>query len=131
MLLVRLLASMKDDSGRVTVKGFYDDVQPLTPMEAKALHDVPSVDEQMMAELGLASTEMKGKSLAEAINLPSLNVNGIAAGNVGAQASNQIPTYATAVLDLRLVVGNDWQRQQEKLRAHIRAQGFTIVDHEP
>jgi hypothetical protein len=29
-------------------------------------------------------------------------------GNVGKMASNQIPT-ATAVLDLRLVLGNDWK----------------------
>lgn len=131
MLLVRLLASMKNDSGRVTVRGFYDDVQPLTPTEAKALREVPLVDEQMKKELGIASTEMKGKNLSEAINLPSLNINGIQSGNVGAQASNQIPTYATAVLDLRLVLGNDWQRQQDKVKDHIRAQGFTIVDHDP
>jgi acetylornithine deacetylase/succinyl-diaminopimelate desuccinylase-like protein len=131
MTLVKLLASMKDDAGRVTIKGFYDDVQPLTPIEAKALREVPPVDSQMMAELGLAAAEMKGKTLAEAINLPSLNINGIASGNVGAQASNQIPTFATAVLDLRLVLGNDWQRQQEKVKAHIRAQGFTILDHDP
>jgi acetylornithine deacetylase/succinyl-diaminopimelate desuccinylase-like protein len=131
MLLAKLLASMKDDSGRVTIKGFYDDVQPLSEMEAKALREVPSVDSQMMEELGLATTEMKGKSLSEAINLPSLNINGIQSGNVGAQASNQIPTYATAVLDLRLVLGNDWRRQQQKVIDHIRAQGFTVIDHDP
>lgn len=131
MLLVKLLASMKDDSGRVTIKGFYDDVQPLSPMEAKALREVPSVDDQMKEELGIASTEMKGKNLSEAINLPSLNINGIASGNVGAQASNQIPTYATAVLDLRLVLGNDWRRQQQKVIDHIRRQGFTVLDHDP
>jgi acetylornithine deacetylase/succinyl-diaminopimelate desuccinylase-like protein len=131
MLLVKLLASMKDDSGRVTIKGFYDDVQPLSPMEAKALREVPSVDDQMKEELGIAATEMKGKNLSEAINLPSLNINGIASGNVGAQASNQIPTYATAVLDLRLVLGNDWQRQQQKVIDHVRRQGFTVLDHDP
>lgn len=131
LLLVRLLASMKDDSGRVTIKGFYDDVQPLSPLEAKALVEVPSVDEQMKEELGISTTEMKGKNLSEAINLPSLNINGILSGNVGAQASNQIPTYATAVLDLRLVLGNDWQRQQQKVIDHIRLQGFTVLDHDP
>jgi len=131
MVLVRLLASMKNDSGRVTIKGFYDDVQPLTPLEARALREVPSVDDRMREELGLAASEMPGKNLAEAINLPSLNINGIQSGNVGAQASNQIPTYATAVLDLRLVLGNDWQRQQQKVKDHIRSQGFTIVDHDP
>jgi acetylornithine deacetylase/succinyl-diaminopimelate desuccinylase-like protein len=131
MMLVKLLSSMKDDSGRVTIKGFYDDVQALSPTEVKALQDVPSVDEQMKEELGLASTEMAGKSLSEAINLPSLNINGIQSGNVGSQASNQIPTYATAVLDLRLVLGNDWKRQQQKVIDHIRSQGFTILDHDP
>ncbi|HEX3384058.1 MAG TPA: M20/M25/M40 family metallo-hydrolase, partial [Mucilaginibacter sp.] len=131
MLLVRLLASMKDDSGRVTINGFYDDVQPLSPLEQRALANVPSVDEQMKEELGISTTEMKGKNLSEAINLPSLNINGIQSGNVGAQASNQIPTYATAVLDLRLVLGNDWRRQQQKVIGHIRRQGFTVLDHDP
>ncbi len=70
MLLVKLLASMKDDSGRVTINGFYDDVQPLSPMETQALAAVPSVDEQMKAELGISTTELKGKNLSEAINQP-------------------------------------------------------------
>src|SRR4051812_35508878 len=43
----------------------------------KSVMAVPSVDEQMKKELGLATTEMKGKSLNEAINLPSLNINGM------------------------------------------------------
>jgi acetylornithine deacetylase/succinyl-diaminopimelate desuccinylase-like protein len=131
MMLVKLLASMKDDSGRVTIKGFYDDVQPLSAVEAKALREVPSVDEQMKEELGVTTTEMKGKTLTEAINLPSLNINGMQSGNVGAQASNQIPTYATAILDLRLVLGNDWRRQQQKVIDHIRSKGWTVVDHDP
>jgi acetylornithine deacetylase/succinyl-diaminopimelate desuccinylase-like protein len=129
--LARLLASMKDDSGRVTIKAFYDDVQPLSAVEQKALADAPSVDGQMKEELGIQTTEMKGKNLSEAINLPSLNINGMQSGNVGAQASNQIPTYATAQLDLRLVLGNDWQRQQQKVIDHIRRQGFTVLDHDP
>jgi acetylornithine deacetylase/succinyl-diaminopimelate desuccinylase-like protein len=46
-------------------------------------------------------------------------------------ASNQIPTEATAVLDLRLVKGNDVDRQIQKVTDHIRQQGYTIIDHEP
>jgi acetylornithine deacetylase/succinyl-diaminopimelate desuccinylase-like protein len=131
MMLVKLLASMKDDNGRVTIKGFYDDVVPLTASEKKALNEVPSVDEQMKDELGISAVEMKGLSLSEAINQPSLNINGIQSGNVGKQASNQIPTFATAVIDLRLVLGNDWQRQQQKVINHIKAQGYYITDKEP
>ena len=60
-----------------------------------------------------------------------MDINGIQSGNVGKLASNQIPTYATAVLDLRLVLGNDWKRQQQKVIDHIKAQGYYVMDHEP
>jgi len=131
LLLAKLLASMKDDNGRVLVKGFYDDVIPLSAAEKKALSEVPSVDEQMKNELGISTVENPALQLVEAINLPSLNINGMQSGNVGAMASNQIPTFATAVLDLRLVLGNDWKRQQQKVIEHIKAQGFYVTDHEP
>ena len=131
LMLAKLLASMKDDNGRVTIQGFYDDVTPLSASEKKAMREVPSVEGQMKKELGLSAEEMPGVLLGEAISQPSLNVNGMQSGNVGKMASNQIPTYATAVLDLRLVLGNDWQRQQQKVVEHIKAQGFQVIDHEP
>ena len=52
-------------------------------------------------------------------------------GNVGKLASNQIPTTATAVIDLRVVPGNDWQRQQQKVVDHIRRLGYYVTDHDP
>jgi acetylornithine deacetylase/succinyl-diaminopimelate desuccinylase-like protein len=131
LMLAKLLASMKDENGRVTIKGFYDDVIPLTVAEKEALAEVPSVDEQMKKELGITTSEMKGKNLVEAINLPSLNINGMQSGNVGKMASNQIPTTANAVLDLRLVPGNDWQRQQQKVIDFIKSSGYYVTDHEP
>ncbi len=131
MMLAKLLTSMKDENGRVTIKGFYDDVIPLSPSEKKALDEVPSVDEQMKKELGISAIEMPGVALSEAINQPSLNINGMQSGNVGKMASNQIPTYATAVLDLRLVLGNDWKKQQQKVIDHIKAQGYYITENEP
>ena len=131
MMLAKLLASMKDDHGRVTIKGFYDDVIPLTAAEKKALQEVPAVDEQMKNELGISEAESPGGTLSEAINQPSLNINGMQSGNVGKMASNQIPTFATAVIDLRLVLGNDWKKQQQKIIDHVRAQGYFVIDHEP
>lgn len=131
MMLARLLASMKDDNGRVLIKGFYDDVIPLSAVELKAIQDIPNIDDQVRRELGLGWTENSGMRLNEAISLPSLNINGMQSGNVGKMASNQIPTTASAVLDLRLVLGNDWKRQQQKVIDHIRAQGYTVIDHEP
>jgi acetylornithine deacetylase/succinyl-diaminopimelate desuccinylase-like protein len=131
MMMAKLLASMKDENGRVTIKGFYDDVIPLTVAEKNALALVPPVDVQMKKELGFPEQEMKGMTLAEAINLPSLNINGMQSGGVGKNASNVITTSASAVLDLRLVAGNDYQKQQQKVLEHIKAQGYYVIDREP
>lgn len=129
--LTRLLASMKDESGRVTIAGWYDDVEPLGEPERRAIAEAPQYDDELRSQLGLARTEGAGKSLLELINLPALNINGMSSGDVGALARNIIPTTATAVLDLRLVKGNDYRRQFERLSAHIRKQGFYLVDREP
>ncbi|MFN8475902.1 MAG: M20/M25/M40 family metallo-hydrolase [Anaerolineae bacterium] len=51
--LVQLLATMKNDQGIVTVDGFYDRVQPPTPLERQALDSLPIDVERFKAELGL------------------------------------------------------------------------------
>lgn len=131
MTLARLLASMKDDAGRVTIKGWYDDVVPLSEEERRALAEAPAYDEELKRELGLNRPEGAGKSLLELINQPSLNVNGLTSAETGALARNVIPTTAVAALDLRLVLGTDHRRQVERLVAHVRAQGFFVTDREP
>jgi len=74
---------------------------------------------------------MTGKSLNEAINLPSLNINGIESSNIGTIQANVIPVSATAVIDLRLVPGNDWKRQQQRVIDHIIQQGFFVTETDP
>ena len=130
-LLARLLASMKDDEGRVTIDGWYSDAEPLGEAERRAIAEAPQYDEELKQQLGIKRTEGGGKSLLELINQPSLNINGFASGDVGSLARNVIPTTATAVLDLRLVKGNDHQRQTQRLMEHIRKQGYHLIDREP
>ncbi len=130
-LLARLLASMKDDDGRVTIDGWYADVEPLGDAERRAISEAPQYDEELKKQLGIKRTENAGKTLLEVINQPSLNINGFASGDVGALARNVIPTTATAVLDLRLVKGNDQKRQVQRLMEHIRKQGYFVTDREP
>ncbi|CAN5311166.1 dipeptidase [soil metagenome] len=131
MTLPRLLASMKDAKGNVTVKGWADDVEPLGEAEMQAINAAPKYDEEIKRQLGLTFTEGGGKSLLELINQPSLNINGFKSGDVGDLARNVIPTTATAVLDLRLVKGNDHIRQVGKLKKHIEDQGFYVIDRDP
>ena len=131
MRLARLLSSMKDAEGNVLIKGFYDDVIPLTALEKQAIAKIPEVETILKEDLLLAKPDGGGKSFIELLTLPTLNINGMQSGNVGTMASNVIPTEASAVLDLRLVLGNDVNRQVQKVADHVALQGYTVIDHEP
>jgi acetylornithine deacetylase/succinyl-diaminopimelate desuccinylase-like protein len=131
LMLAELLASMKNETGRVTIAGFYDDVVALSEAERAAITAVPAPDAAMRSELGLGWTEGGGATLTELINLPSLNINGMRSADVGANARNVIPTIATAALDLRLVLGNTPGRQVQRVVDHIRAQGYEVFDRVP
>lgn len=130
--LTRLLATMKDDNGHVTIDGFYDDVIPFSNTERDALAAIPDPSLKMQRDLAFAKPESNERTFLESIaSLPTLNINGIVSANVGRLASNIIPTLATVTLDLRLVKGNDWQRQIQKVVKHIEKQGYKVLDREP
>ena len=131
MMLVQLLASMKDSNGRVRIPHFYDDVAPLGVAEKRALTEAPDIDADLMREFGLGATEGSPKKLVELITEPALNIRGMASSRTGTQASNVIPATATASLDIRLVKGMDHGKTVAQLVEHIRSQGYFIVDHEP
>ena len=131
MMLVQLLASMKDASGRVLVDHFYDGIEPFSETEKRAVAEAPDVDADLMREFWLGSTENAPRKLAELITLPSLNIRGMASSRVGNQASNVIPATATVTIDMRLVKGMDPRQTADRLIDHVRKQGFFVVDQEP
>ena len=120
MALARLLASMKDDDGRVVIDHFYDGIEPLTDTEKRAIAEAPGIDGGLMRELALGRTEGGGRKLVELINLPSLNVRGMASARVGDKASNVVPSTATASIDIRLVKGIDAATAMRRVLDHIR-----------
>jgi acetylornithine deacetylase/succinyl-diaminopimelate desuccinylase-like protein len=130
--LTRLLATMKDDNGRVLIDGFYDDVTPLSKIEREALAAIPDPAPMMQKELAFAQSESTERTFLESITtLPTLNINGIVSANVGKLASNIIPTMATVTLDLRLVKGNNLEKQTQKVINHVKKQGYEVFDREP
>jgi acetylornithine deacetylase/succinyl-diaminopimelate desuccinylase-like protein len=131
LMLSQLLASMKDQEGRVLVEGYYDGVIPLTQYEQRILAENAQGDAGQQKDLALGRTENAGKSLGQLINLPSLNIRGLAAERVGDAAANVIPATATASIDLRLVTGIRKEEQARRVVEHIRKQGYHIVESDP
>src|SRR6266851_102731 len=131
MELSRLLASMKDEDGRVLIDGFYDDISPLGEAEKKALAKMPDNDADLERELGIAKPEGGGKKLVELIMQPSLKLRGLRSAYVGEQAQNVVPDRAEASLEARLVKGEDPHKKFEQIDGFIRKHGFYVLDHEP
>ena len=131
MRLTHLLASMKDDEGRVLIEGFYDDIAPPPPEEQAMLDAVPDDHEGLLKFFGLAAPENADWTLQEALQVPTLNIRGLSSGFVGEQARTIIPDRAVVLLDVRLVKETPVESMRAKVRAHIQAQGFHIVEEEP
>ncbi len=131
LMLSQLLASMKGADGRVTIDHFYDGIVPLSELEKNAIAETPDEDEALRRDMWLGRTDGGGKRLAELINLPSLNIRGLASAHVGTQAANVIPATATAAIDLRLVKGVPHEQQAARVIDHIRKQGYYVTTSEP
>jgi acetylornithine deacetylase/succinyl-diaminopimelate desuccinylase-like protein len=127
MRLAQLLASMKDNAGRVLIDGFYADVVPLTSRERAAVDALPFNDAELMQELQFGEAEGGGRRLADLINEPSLNVRGLRSAYVGGESQNVVPDRAEASFDIRLVKGVEPDRQFARVVAHVEKQGYFVV----
>src|SRR5262249_59477934 len=84
--LASLLASMKDEDGRVKIAGYDDAVKPLTPDERAMLDAVPEDTARMLRTFGVAAPEKAFPKLQDALQYPTLNIRRLASSFVGAGA---------------------------------------------
>lgn len=126
----QLLASMKDDEGRVTIPGYYDGIN-LTQVEKDILAQVPDDENEIKRKIGIGTTDKVGNTYQESLQYPSLNIRGLSSGWVGDEVRTIVPADATAEIDIRLVPESDPERLFALIRKHIEDQGYHILDAEP
>jgi acetylornithine deacetylase/succinyl-diaminopimelate desuccinylase-like protein len=131
MMLARLLATMKDDEGKILIDGFYDSIEPLGNLERQAIAQIPESDVEQMQALKLARTDGGGARREELIFFPTLNISGLASGKVGGQVATIIPASATAALDIRLVKGVTRESTLRQLTTHIQKHGYHVTSSPP
>lgn len=130
-MMAHLLASMKDERGKVLIEGFFDSTAPITEADRAAIAAMPAYDGQIRDELGISWSESDNALLAERLLYPSLTIQGMTSGNTGKLARNVIPSTASANIGMRLAKGNDPDKMMDLVEEHIRKQGYHIVRREP
>jgi len=128
--LATLLASLKDEGGRVLVEGYYDGIA-LTPADRATLAATGDDESALRKRAGIARPESVGATYQEALQYPSLNVRGMVSAAIGSKAANIIPSEATAELDLRTTPETDGRHLFELIRKHIEKQGYHLTDGPP
>lgn len=128
--LAALLASMKDESGRVTIPGFYDGVR-IDEATKKLLAAVPDDEAALKKRLGIAANDMVGATYQESLQYPSLNVRGLLAADVGAQARTVVPESAVAEIDIRTVPETPPERLKALLTTFVESKGWHLVSGPP
>src|SRR5205823_2735858 len=71
--LTHLIDSMRNESGRILMAHFYDDVRPSSKAEQDAIAKMPLVETDLKREFGIAASEGEGLPLNQLLMLPSLN----------------------------------------------------------
>ena len=119
--LSRILASLQDPHGQITIPGFYDDVQTITRRQRALMAVHGPTDTELLRTAGLTSASGEsGYSTYERTTIrPSLTVNAITAGHQRARTKAVIPATATATLSLRLVPHQHPDRIEPLLRDHV------------
>ncbi len=104
-VLCQLIASLKDENGRITIPHFYDNVTELTPEQRAELAQAPFDLEAYKKDLGVDDIFGEtGYTTDERTGIrPTLDVNGIWGGYTGEGAKTVLPSKAFAKISMRLV----------------------------
>jgi acetylornithine deacetylase/succinyl-diaminopimelate desuccinylase-like protein len=123
-VLVKMLASLHDEEGRVTVPGFYDRVRELTDAERDAYAEIPFDEDELRRATGVPHLwhGEKGFTHSERLSArPTLDINGIWGGYSGEGAKTIIPSWAAAKFSTRLVPDQDYKEIERLVTSHLKA----------
>jgi acetylornithine deacetylase/succinyl-diaminopimelate desuccinylase-like protein len=129
--LVHLLSTMKNDRGEVTIDGFYDNVQPLSALEAEALARLEVDLPEVMRSLDLETLDqpLDRGFFERLMSWPTFTINGFHGGYGGPGSKTVLPHEAFVKCDIRLVEAQSADEIYEKVERHVRqhAPGVTLI----
>jgi acetylornithine deacetylase/succinyl-diaminopimelate desuccinylase-like protein len=123
-VLAEIVTALHDAQGRVTIPGFYDDVQDPSAEQISAWRKLGFDDKSFLGEVGLSTPAGEtDKSILEQLwSRPTVEVNGIVGGYTGPGTKTVIPAKASAKLSFRLVPNQDPDKILDGLHRFVAAQ---------
>ncbi len=120
-VLCKMISSLIDERGRITIPGFYDKVQELTEQERAKLAEAPFDLAQYKKTIGINDIQgEEGYTTLERTGIrPTLDVNGIWGGYTGEGAKTVLPAKANAKISMRLVPNQDDEEIVKQFTKHF------------
>lgn len=126
----KIIGSLKDEKGKVTIPGFYEGVF-LSEKDKLLLANIPENMDSIKSNLGIAQPDEVAETYQEALQYPSLNIRGLKAAWTGKEVRTIIPSEVIVEIDMRLVPETPAQRQMDLLKKYIVDYGYHLVDSIP
>ena len=122
-VLAKIIASLHDDQGRITVPNFYDGVPELSNELAAAWDDLKFDEKDFLGEVGLSipAGEIGRRPLEMIWSRPTCEVNGMISGYTGDGFKTVLPSIASAKISFRLVGTQDPAAIRENFRAMVQS----------
>lgn len=122
-VLARIFADMHDETGRVTIPGFYDGVEETPTQILKSWENLGETAESMLGPIGLSQPSgEQGRSVLELVwARPTAEFNGITGGYTGPGFKTVIPAQASAKVSFRLVHKQDPKKIRDAFHQFVEA----------
>jgi acetylornithine deacetylase/succinyl-diaminopimelate desuccinylase-like protein len=125
--LVRALNTMRDNNGKILIRGWYKDVREFTPEELSLIANEPFDEEEFKKEYGIDKfvNNATGIEARKAfVGMPTCNIAGLLSGYIGEGAKTILPAEAKVKIDFRLVPDMIPEKQFELVKNHLKESGF-------
>ncbi len=128
--LIQAINTLRDSNGKILIKDWYKEVQPLTKRDLQLIKKEPFDDLSFKKEFGIKNYvgNKQGIEIKKALAAgATCNIAGIVSGYTAKGAKTVLPAEALVKIDFRLVPEMNAQKQIRRLKTHLKSKGFVDI----
>jgi len=128
--LLEALRTLRDANGKILIKDWYKEVDAFTKEELNLIQSEPFDEKEFKKEYGIKKFVANKRGIAARkalVGEPTCNIAGFISGYTGPGAKTVLPSQALVKIDFRLVPKMDPLKQLERLKRHLRSNGFSDI----